>query len=139
MALPSSQGAGMIRLAFMLLACAAGTASAQTTHALIVSGVAGDPRLATQFQQDATAMRDALVHRFVAQATLLSESSKPKSDQSAIRAALTRLQTESKDGDQIVIVFIGHGSTQGGNARINLPGPDLSAPDLARLLDPLKS
>ena len=35
------------------------------------------------------------------------------------------------------VVLIGHGSGQGDASRFNLPGPDLTAADFARLLAPL--
>ncbi len=40
-----------------------------------------------------------------------------------------------RPGDQIYIVFIGHGSFRSGESRLNLPGPDLTDTELAVLLE----
>ena len=50
---------------------------------------------------------------------------------------LGRLAARSAAGDRVWIVLIGHGSGQGRASRFNLPGPDLSAEDFAKLLVPL--
>ncbi|HEX6557947.1 MAG TPA: hypothetical protein VF021_00750 [Longimicrobiales bacterium] len=121
----------------LLLLCLAAPLRAQSTHALIVVGVGGEPRLVQQFQQDGTQLRVALVQRFGASATLLTETSTPRSDKAGIAAALGRLAADTKPGDRALLVFIGHGSAQGDVARINIPGPDLSASELAVLLEQL--
>src|SRR5690606_11346794 len=115
----------------------AGSLNAQTTRALIVAGVSGEPRLAAQFERDGVAIRGAVVKRFAGEAVLLTEKSAPKSDKAAILAALEKLRG-SAAGDQILLVLIGHGSAQGGDARFNIPGPDITAAELARALDALK-
>lgn len=123
----------------LLLFCLAASAEAQTTRALIVSGVAGEARLAQQFQRDAEAVRSALVQRFNANATLLTEGSTPRSDKATIGAALKRIAQETRAGDHVLIVLIGHGSAQGDVARFNIPGPDITAAELALLLEPLRA
>jgi hypothetical protein len=122
-----------------LTALTASVVAAQTTHALVVSGVAGEPRLAQQFQRDGAAIRDAVVRRFGGQAGFLSESSTPRSDKAGITRALQTLTAQTKPGDRVLIVLIGHGSAQSAEARFNIPGPDLTAAELARLLEPLKA
>lgn len=117
---------------------AAGPLAAQTTRALIISGVSGEPRLAQQFQRDANTLRDALTKRFGASAVVLTESSAPKSDKASITSALQTLAAASKAGEQVLVVLIGHASTQGGDARFNIPGPDITAPELASALNGLK-
>lgn len=121
----------------LALACAA-PVQAQTTRALIVAGVGGEPRLSQQFQQDGTALRTALVQRFGAQAALLTESSAPRSDKAGITAAFSRLAADTRAGDRILIVLIGHGSAQNGSVRFNIPGPDVTAEELAQLMAPLR-
>ena len=109
-------------------------ASAQTTRALIVSGVSGEPRLAAQFERDVATMRSALATRFGAATTVLTESTAPKSDKASITNALKSLAASSKAGDQVLIVLVGHGSAQSGGVRFNIPGPDITADDLASSL-----
>jgi hypothetical protein len=52
-----------------------------------------------------------------------------------IEATLRDLAERVAPADRLAIVLIGHGSARGGESRINLPGPDLTAADFARLLD----
>jgi hypothetical protein len=47
---------------------------------------------------------------------------------------VTRLAAQARPGDGVFIVLIGHGSSATGEARFNLPGPDLAAADFARLV-----
>lgn len=136
-----SRGAGAparLGVALLVLLSFAGTGAAgQTTRALIVSGVSGEPRLAAQFERDVALMRNALDKRFGATTTVLTERSAPKSDKTAITQALQSLVASSQPGDQVLIVLIGHGSAQGGAARFNIPGPDITAGELAAALKPL--
>jgi hypothetical protein len=57
----------------------------------------------------------------------------------ATRARLTRLMTEvahaATPDDQFVLLLIGHGSFDGAIYKFNLPGPDISAAQLAALCD----
>ncbi len=120
-----------------LVALLSASAHAQSTRALIISGVSGEPRLAQQFEHDATAIRDALAKRFGAATVVLTEGSTPRSDKATITQALQSLAGISKPGDQVLIVLIGHGSAQGGDVRFNIPGPDITADELARALQAL--
>jgi hypothetical protein len=52
-----------------------------------------------------------------------------------VRSVLARIATEAKPQDALVVMLIGHGSFDGVDYKINLPGPDLSATELAGLLD----
>lgn len=122
----------------LVLVLGLGEVSAQTTRALIVSGVSGEPRLAQQFERDGAAMRDAITRRFGGSAVLLTEKSQPRSDKAAILNALQSLGKGSKAGDQVLIVLIGHGSAQGGEARFNIPGPDITADEIGRALESLQ-
>jgi len=52
-----------------------------------------------------------------------------------VRATLGKIAQEAKPQDGLVVMLIGHGTYDGVNYKINLPGPDLSAADLAALLN----
>jgi hypothetical protein len=123
--------------AIALLALAHADGYGQSTRALIVSGVSGEPRLAAQFERDVATMRSALSQRFGATTTVLTEKSTPKSDKAAITQALQALATSTKAGDQVLVVLVGHGSAQGGDARFNIPGPDITAAEIAAALQSL--
>jgi hypothetical protein len=47
---------------------------------------------------------------------------------------MAQLAQRAGPGDQIVLVLIGHGSGEGEDTKISIPGPDLSARDFAQLL-----
>ena len=51
-----------------------------------------------------------------------------------VEQTLTKLAARAGPGDQIVLVLIGHGSGEGEETKISIPGPDLSARDFAQLL-----
>lgn len=126
------------------LALSAVPAAAQS-HLLIVSGLAGEPRLAEQFHTWSTGMVDAAVERFGMpreRITYLAEdqSRDPsriagKSTKENIDAALKRIASEAGPNDRVLLLFIGHGSANGEEGRVNLPGPDLTASELATMLD----
>ena len=130
-----------VRVAFALTTLAAMTApiaSAQSTHALIITGVSGEPRLAQQFARAAALMRDAVTRRFGGRATVLAESTTPRSDKAGVTQAFNQLVSSAKPGDDVLIVLVGHGSAQSGEARFNIPGPDITAAELAQMIAPLK-
>ena len=49
--------------------------------------------------------------------------------------ALSQIARQAKPADALVLMLIGHGSFDNYDYKINLPGPDLSAAELASLLD----
>ena len=52
-----------------------------------------------------------------------------------MQSVLAGIAKEAKPGDAFVLMLIGHGSFDGIDYKFNLPGPDLSAIELAALLD----
>jgi hypothetical protein len=140
------RGAVAIALAASL-SIAPNVARGQTGHArvLIVSGVAGEPQYADAFFKQATTMIDALKSRFgVADSDIVYLAENPARDAARIKAAstkeniereLTSLGARSKTGDVLFVMLIGHGSGDGTTSRFNVPGPDITAADFARVLD----
>lgn len=120
--------------------------SATSDHLLVISGASGSPEYATRFQTTATTLLDAVTRAGVpaANAIWLAEDPTRTSGRASARStkveverALTSLATRSKPGDQILILLLGHGSHEGPESRINLPGPDITAAELAKALTPL--
>jgi hypothetical protein len=122
-------------------------AAAQSGHArvLIVTGVAGEPQYADVFFKQATTMIDALKTRFgVPDSDIVYLAETPSRDATRIKAAsttenivreLTALGAKSKTGDVLFVMLIGHGSGDGTVTRFNVPGPDITDGDFARVLD----
>ena len=132
----------------MLLVCAfARPALAQDTHLLVITGVSGDEEHAAQFRQWATTIVDAAkAHGGLTDATITYLAEKPDVDAARIRGRSTRegvektfteLAARARPADEVFIVLIGHGSFDGRQAAFNLPGPDMTAEDYARLVGKL--
>ena len=135
---------GSIGLALQLFCSAA--ASGQQSHLLVITGAAGEPKYAQQFHEWATKLMAAgLAKHGVLAANIVYLSGNPelggmnagRSTREAVQKAFADLDTRSRPGDNILIVLIGHGSAQAGAARFNLPGPDLTAAEYQKLLEPL--
>lgn len=130
--------------ALLAVAIAAAPAAAQS-HLLVISGLGGEPRLEAQFHEWSTTMISAARDRFgvpAANITYLAQdpSRAPglitgESTRPNVEGALTRLAARAGPADRILILLIGHGSADDRGARINLPGPDITAEELAKLLD----
>lgn len=123
---------------------AAGPLAGQETHLLVVAGLGGGESYTEAFTAWALELRRAAVERHgvpAGQVTVLAEvpgadpALSGESRRDDVEAALSALARRAGPDDRVMVVFIGHGSTRNGEARINLPGPDLTAADLAPLLD----
>jgi hypothetical protein len=120
---------------------------AGATHVLLVTGLSGEPRFATAFHAAAAAIHDAAKARWIASdSSLVFLAEDPGKDPARIKGRATRdaiagailaLGKRSAPGDVVLIVLIGHGSGQGPDSRLNLPGPDASAADFGTWLVPL--
>jgi len=133
------------RIAATLLVCGcAVSARAQDTHLLVIAGVAVDDERATLFHKWATTLVDAAKRRgAVPDADITYLADKPEQDPARIRARSTRenvmkafadVSARAKPNDEVFVLLIGHGSFDGRQAAFNLPGPDLTAADFAKLL-----
>ena len=59
----------------------------------------------------------------------------PQATKAQVQSALGQIAKDAKPADALVVMLIGHGSFDGFEYKINLPGPDLSGVELAALLD----
>ena len=131
-------------LATALLAFAAPSA-AQQTHVLVVSGLGGDPEYTSRFTGWSVALLDAARQagvpgertRWLAEREGVHARAQGVARVETVGAEIARLAGSSEPGDLVVLVLFGHGSAREGESRINLPGPDLSAAELAAMLEPL--
>jgi hypothetical protein len=117
---------------------AAVTARAPQTYWLIVTGLSGEPDIAITYNGWAEQIARAAHERFGASRVLtLSEAapdSAAMSTKANIERQLTDIAAHATGEDALFIVLIGHGSASENVARIALPGPDLTATDLAKIL-----
>jgi hypothetical protein len=114
------------------------------TRLVVISGLPGEPKYAESFHAWSASLVDAARSRYgVADSSIVWLAEDPgkapgriasKSTKENVERTLDGLATRMRAGEQLVVVLVGHGSTQGDGVRLTLPGPDLSAADLARLL-----
>lgn len=115
--------------------------AAQQTHLLVIGGIGGDPAYSAAFHEWATTLVDAARERYGLPAeNVIYLAEDPAMDPGRIDGKSTRqavVETVAELGgrlepdDQVVVVLIGHGNHRDGEARFNLPGPDLTAADAA--------
>lgn len=125
-------------LALALLAAPA-VVSAQSTHLLIVVGLAGNPEHGELFTKWGTSLAGTASEKLgVAkeQVTLLSDASATKD---GVVKALGALASAAGEEDTVVIVLFGHGTYANKVAKFNLTGPDMTPQDFEPLLARLKS
>jgi hypothetical protein len=119
-------------LAFALVAFSLPALRADT-YFVTLAGLGGTPEYEKQFEQWAAEINHALlVNGPACHVTTLKGAGATKS---AIHDLLTRMSTEVKPGDAFTLLLIGHGTYDGTNYKFNVPGPDITAEELAALLD----
>jgi hypothetical protein len=101
---------------------------------LTVAGLGGEPDYEQRFQMLATdtdkMLRDSPGSDKVVETLKGSEATRAK-----LEAALGKIAAAAKPADAFVMMMIGHGTFDGAEYKFNLPGPDISAPELAVLLN----
>lgn len=144
----------MRRLAFLLApvfataaAAASPAAAQQNTHVIIVSGIGGEPKYQQTFFEWGAAMAKAAAERYaVPKENIAFLAERPEMDaqlatgrstKEEVEKAIAAVAGRASPDALVFLLLIGHGSYQGGESRINLPGPDLTAQDFAKLLDTL--
>jgi hypothetical protein len=127
-ALVPKPGAGTGRGAvWALLAILLGSALASpaaTTWYLTVSGLGGEPDYEQRFKMVAADIGAATKSQALVAPT-----------REAVRARLADLGKQVKPDDAFVLMLVGHGSFDGLDYKFNLPGPDITASELAAMLD----
>jgi hypothetical protein len=119
------------------------------TYLLVVSGVSGEKRFGDTFHAWGMALLAAGTTKFgipAEQMAYLAEDStrdarriRGRSTKANVETTLMRMASQAREGDRLVVVLFGHGSAQGAEPRFNLPGPDMTAADFARVLAPARA
>jgi hypothetical protein len=118
-----------------LVWCAlSGSAAAQQTHLLVVTGVAGDEEHAKKFNQWATTFIDSAKSKEGVPADNIIYLSDRSATKAGVEKAFADIALRAKANDEVFVLLIGHGSFDGTVAAFNLMGPDLTAEDYGRLL-----
>ena len=120
-------------------------ASAQEqTHALIVVGLGGNADYRDRFHNQAVALREAFTSKhgmLSAHVTYLGErpESAPeivtdKSTRDNVLSYLSTIAQQMGSSDRLLVILIGHGTSDQAEARFNITGPDLAPSDLQMAL-----
>ena len=123
-------------------------AQAAQHHLLIISGIGGTDDYREVFADRATRLYESAVKAGIDENNiiLLSESGLPDmsrpqriSDKPTILQALREIGARAQIDDRVFVVLIGHGNARSDGAAFNLPGPDISAVELAAALTGLQN
>ena len=120
-------------------------ASAQEqTHALIVVGLGGNADYRDRFHNQAIALREAFTSKhgmLTEHVTYLGErpESAPeivtdKSTRDNVLSYLSTIAQQMGPSDRLLVILIGHGTSDQAEARFNITGPDLAPSDLQMAL-----
>jgi hypothetical protein len=119
-------------------------AQAPATHVIVVTGLGGEPAYRRELAAWGSAMAGAARNLGAATANVLqlvgdsgAAPNLPRATRERVLQTLQDVTRRSSAGDVILIFLAGHGSNEGAESRINLPGPDLTAGDLSVALEPL--
>lgn len=137
-----------IRALVLLVAahCPLRAQSSGQTHLVVIAGVSGEARIGTEWHGMAMALASAATQRFgVAPGNVIvleQDSTRDagrvqgRSTKVTIERVLSGLARSLTVTDRLVVIVFAHGSNLGGKTRVNLPGPDMTPSDFARLLVP---
>lgn len=125
----------MIARVFFAFLLAASTLAA-ATHNLVLVGSGGEPEYEQRFADWQQRLEKVLVAKMGHAQDRLHVVAGPDSLR-AIERVVARLQNELKADDVLFVWLIGHGSYRNSAAKLNIPGPDLSAEKLGALLNSL--
>ncbi len=129
--------AGLKACATLCMLLCATPVFAQQTHLLVITGVPGDEEHAQKFQTWAATFIDAAKKKDSvpeANITLLGDK---QSTRAGVEKAFADLVAKTKPADGVFVLLLGHGSFNGTQAAFNLPGPDLTVEEWAKLLGKL--
>ncbi len=120
--------------------CAAAPALAAERYAVIVSGVSGGEKYATQQQKwrgEVATFLDSSLAVPDANIVILDDERGGSAAATAenIRRVFGDLRRRATAADTVLLMLLGHGTYDGVDAKFNLVGPDMSAPEWKSMLD----
>ncbi len=128
-----------LTLALAVAAPAAAYAQSGRTHAVIVVGIGGTAEFRESFHAEASQIYTALTttHGLPKEDVIyLGETVETapdmitdRSTRAKVLEVLGELSQRAAPTDRILVILIGHGTDQGGEAQLNVPGPDLTPGD----------
>jgi peptidase C13-like protein len=126
-------------LAAIVMALLPISAAAQSTHLLIVVGLAGDPEHGELFQKWGATLADAAAQKLGVPKENVTLLSGDRATKEEVTKAVGALATAAGEEDTVMIVLFGHGTFANKVAKFNLKGPDMTPDDFGGLLKRLRS
>jgi len=114
-----------------LLALVSLSAEATNFH-VAVAGLGGEPDYEARFTQLANEAHKLVASTADAKSYVLVGAGATKAK---FRDVMAEIAQQAKAEDSVVVLLVGHGSFDGADYKINIPGPDLSAVELDAFLD----
>jgi hypothetical protein len=105
-----------------------------TTFFLTVAGLGGEPDYETRFNLLASDT-DKILRGSGGTDRVIETLKGPDATKARLTAALGKIAGDAKAQDVLVLMMIGHGTFDGTEYKFNLPGPDISATELAAALN----
>jgi len=118
----------MKTLALMLLAACSAPAA---TYYVTLAGLGGELDYTQRFKMWADDIDGSL--KKAGSDNVVATLVAPQLDQ--IKTRMANIASQAKPADSLVVILIGHGSYDGREYKFNIPGPDMTAGDLAALMD----
>ncbi len=110
------------------------TAAAQAaTYYVTVAGLGGEPEYEQRFAGWAKDIDKAVKASGPEARVFTLQGSNATKER--LQATLQQIAREAKKDDALVLMIVGHGTFDGTEYKINLPGPDITGVELAMLLD----
>lgn len=117
----------------LLLLAAAAVSASGANYFVTIAGLGGTPEYEAQFAKWASDLDHELKSNGpAARVTTLSGNAATRQQ---IERALITIASEARPEDSVALLLIGHGSFDGTDYKFNVPGPDVTARDFARLLN----
>lgn len=134
----------IVALAAALALSVPSPVASQATRALVVVGLGGTTEYRERFTAWAVELQAALTQSLglaTGDVVVLAERADvapgvvtDRSTKENVVAALGDLARRSAPQDRLLVVLVGHGTAQGDEGKLNLPGPDISGDELAAAL-----
>jgi hypothetical protein len=125
-----------MRALLLTLALAPVSAAHAELRVFVASGLGGEPEYEQRFAHQADAIAQAATRSGAAPENVLMLSGE-RARRESLRRELTAFVGKAQKDDQVVVVFIGHGSFDGQDYRFNVPGPDVTGHEIGAILDKL--
>jgi hypothetical protein len=116
---------------FAASALAPAAANAELYY-LIVGGIGGEQKYQEQFDKEVASL--ASVARKTTGDARVTVLQGDKATREALEKSFASLAAKVKPADSLAVFLVGHGSYDGETYKLNLPGPDIDADALAKLL-----